>query len=690
MKTISPESTESKDQFKDREPVDQINPEINTGTSEVMPVALPEKSSALSDSKRLNLPINVPKVSKTWLMALAAAGLLLVPGTIYLAKNKSLEQNRQLEALTVPVEAKTVTEKITASGEVQPVQRVNLSPKNQGRISNLYVEQGDRVKKGQIIAKMESRDLEAQLLQAKARLARAQANLAKSEAGTRPEQIAVADARLEQAQAKLDQLKAGSRTEEIEAAQARLGQAKANLEQVLSGSRQEEIAAAAARLKQAESKLEQAIKGGREEEVAQAQTLLNQAVSQLKDAESGSFQEEIAQAESRIVALKADLELTSERVERYRDLQSEGAIAQDTYDEYVRDDRRVRATLQEAENRLQQLQKSRKAQIEQLKNAVEREKQALQQLSTGARPEEIAQARAAVAEAASQLSQLKNGSRPEEVARAQAQVAEANSQLEQLVNGTRPEEIAQAEAQVAEAFSQLDELRNGTRSEDIIGAIAEVKEAESQVRLQEITLEDSEIRAPFDGIITQRYALEGAFVTPATSASSASSATSTSIVALARDLEVLAKVPEADIAQIKPGQKVEITADAFPDQVFKGTVKLIAPEAVRERDVTLFQVRLSIEEGKEKLQSGMNVDIEFVGQSLDNAVVVPTVAIVTNKGKSGVLIMDENSQPSFQPVTIGPTFANKIQILSGLKAGDRIFLELPKGKKLEDFIKPEK
>ncbi|MGL6283302.1 MAG: efflux RND transporter periplasmic adaptor subunit, partial [Microcoleaceae cyanobacterium] len=146
----------------------------------------------------------------------------------------------------------------------------------------------------------------------------------------------------------------------------------------------------------------------------------------------------------------------------------------------------------------------------------------------------------------------------------------------------------------------------------------------------------------------------------------------------------------ADIAQIKPGQKVEITADAFPDQVFKGTVKLIAPEAVRERDVTLFQVRLSIEEGKEKLQSGMNVDIEFVGQSLENAVVVPTVAIVTNKGKSGVLIMDENSQPSFQPVTIGSTFGNKIQILSGLKPGDRIFLELPKGKKLEDFIKPQK
>ncbi|MGL5511032.1 MAG: biotin/lipoyl-binding protein, partial [Microcoleaceae cyanobacterium] len=369
---------------KDKEVLDQLNQENTSEAVEQLPSLTKEKSSGSG--------LNRPKVSKTWLMALVTAGLLLVPATIYLTKHKSLEQDRQLEALTVPVEAKTVTEKITASGEVQPVQRVNLSPKNQGRISNLYVEQGDRVKKGQIIAKMESRDLQAQLLQAKARLARAQANLAKLESGTRPEQIAVSVARLEQAEARLDQLKAGSRIEEVNAAQARLAQAKANLEQVVSGSRQEEIEVAAARLKQAESKLEQAIKGGRQEEVAQAQTRLNQAISQLKDAESGSFQEEISQAESRIVALKADLELTSERVERYRDLQSEGAIAQDTYDEYVRDDRRVRATLQEAEDRLQQLQKSRKAQIEQLKNGVEGEKQALQQLSTGARPEEIAQA----------------------------------------------------------------------------------------------------------------------------------------------------------------------------------------------------------------------------------------------------------------------------------------------------------
>jgi len=205
-----------------------------------------------------------------------------------------------------------------------------------------------------------------------------------------------------------------------------------------------------------------------------------------------------------------------------------------------------------------------------------------------------------------------------------------------------------------------------------------------------VQLEDTKIRAPFAGVITQRYAIQGAFVTPATSASDATSATSTSIVALARDVEVLAKVPEADISQIKPGQVVEIVADAYPDKVFKGRVKLIAPEAVKERDVTLFQVRVAIDTGKDLLQSGMNVDLRFVGQKLSNALVVPTVAIVTNKGQTGVLIPDEKKQPKFQPVTIGSTIGNKIQILEGAKAGDRVFIELPPGKKLEDIIKNQK
>ncbi|MBD2484487.1 efflux RND transporter periplasmic adaptor subunit [Planktothrix sp. FACHB-1365] len=520
---------------------------------------------------------------KPWIIAVLATGLLSIPVALHLVKSRSQVNPDLITALTVPVEAKDLTVKITASGVVQPVRRVNLSPKTQGRLAQLYVEQGDRVQAGEVVARMESGEIEAQLQQAEARLDRAQANLDKLQTGTRPE--------------------------EIDQAQARLNQVKANLAQLRAGSRPEEI--------------------------AQAQARLREAQARFKDAQSGSLNDEIAQAKARIDANEAELKLASERVRRYQDLKGEGAISQDQLDEYLRDERRLQAGQNEAEKRLEQLQESRRSQIQQRQANVEQERQALNQLEKGA----------------------------------------------------RSEEIDRAEAEVAEAESKLNELLNGTRSEEIATAKAEVDEAKGQVKFYQVQLEDTKVRAPFAGIITQRYAVEGAFVTPATSASDASSATSTSIVALAKDLEVLAKIPEADIAQIKPNQPVEIIADSYPDQVFKGRVNLIAPEAVKERDVTLFQARILIETGKDQLQSGMNVDLRFIGEKLKQALVVPTVAIVTNKGQSGVLLPDENNKPEFHPVTIGSQMGNQIQVLKGLQPGERVFIELPKGQKLEDIFK---
>ncbi len=576
--------------------------------------------------------------SKRWAIGLVAAGLLAVPTTIYIAKSRSQPKVDAIATMTVPVEAQNLTVRITSSGTVQPVQRVNLSPKGSGRIAELFVEQGDKVQAGQIVARMESRDVEAQLAQAKAREASVRAKLAKIEAGNRSEDIASAQARLDQAEASLAQVQAGSRVEEVAGARARLQQTQANLQQLRAGSRVEVV--------------------------NQGRAKLAQAQARLADAQTGSSKQEIAQAQTQIDSSKAQAELTAKRVQRNRPLVQEGALAKDKLDELIKENRTAQAKVIESQKRLEQLKESRLSQIQQLQAAVEVEQQALKQLQNGTRSEEITKGEAEVAEAKSKLAQVENGNRPEEIAKAQAAVAEAKSQFAVQENGSRPEEIAQAKAELAEV--------------------------QAQVRFQEVQLEDTKVRAPFAGVITQRYAIQGAFVTPATSASEATSATSTSIVALARDVEVLAKVPEADISQIKPGQEVEIVADAYPDKVFKGKVKLIAPEAVKERDVTLFQVRVAIDTGKDSLQSGMNVDLRFVGQKLSNALVVPTVAIVTNKGQTGVLVPDEKQQPKFQAVTVGSTIGNKIQILEGAKAGDRVFTELPAGKKLEDIIKNQK
>ena len=125
------------------------------------------------------------------------------------------------------------------------------------------------------------------------------------------------------------------------------------------------------------------------------------------------------------------------------------------------------------------------------------------------------------------------------------------------------------------------------------------------------------------------------------------------------------------------GQKVEIIADAYPEDVFSGTVKRIAPEAIVEDNVTSFEVRITLLTGQDKLRSKMNVDVTFLGQELKNSLVVPTVAIVTQEGATGVMILNEKNKPEFMPVKIGLTLQDKTQILEGVKADDRVFIDMP-------------
>ena len=310
----------------------------------------------------------------------------------------------------------------------------------------------------------------------------------------------------------------------------------------------------------------------------------------------------------------------------------------------------------------------------------------MSQVQNGTSPAEITQRQAAVRESQQALELLQKGTRLEEIAQREAAVRESQQALELLQKGTRLEEIAQREAVVKEAQEALNLSLKGSRPEDIAQAEATVKEAQARLEQIQVQLEDTIIRAPFEGTITQKYANVGAFVTPTTSGSNTAAATSTSIVAIAKGLEILAKVPEVDIGNVKQGQAVEIVADAYPDQVFKGKVRLIAPEAVLENNVTSFQVRVFLDTGLDELRSGMNVDLTFLGKEVQGALVVPTVAIVTEKGQTGVLIPGKDNKSEFRPVTIGPTIGDQTQILEGLQQDDRVYIDLPKDRKR---MKPE-
>ncbi len=439
----------------------------------------------------MQLPI-FGKVKKPspWVIALLAAGLLGTATAVTLATRGTAPKS-DITNLTVAVASGNLTVQIKANGVVQAVRKINLSPKEAGRIAQLYVDEGDRVKQGQLLARMESEQFQAQVNQYKAALAKAAAELAQKRAGARPEEIAEA--------------------------QARVATAQAN--------------------------------------VADAQAQLNRATEELK---------------------------------RNQFLAQEGAISRNTLGDFLTKQRQAQANLE-------------------------------------------AQA---------------------------AGLREQRESLEKVRNGTRKEEIAQSEA--------------------------ELNQAKAQLLYYQTQLENTFIRAPFAGTITRRFAQKGDFVTPTTSASSSDGATSASIAELSSGLEVEAKVPEASMARIKPGQDVEIRADAYPDNVFKGRVRLIAPTAVKENNVTFIRVKVDLQTGQDLLKPGVNVKLTFLGNQISNALVVPLAAIVTKKdGQTGLLVPDQNNKAQFRPVTVGVTSGNQAQILQGASKGERVFIQPPPDQKID-------
>ena len=205
-------------------------------------------------------------------------------------------------------------------------------------------------------------------------------------------------------------------------------------------------------------------------------------------------------------------------------------------------------------------------------------------------------------------------------------------------------------------------------------------------RIEQRQVEGSEklIRAPFSGVITERFAEPGSFVTPTTAASTSAGATSSTLVELSEGLEVAAKVPESDIGRIRVGQNANVRVDSFPDQLFPARVRDIAPRALKTDNVISFEVELTLIDPPPTLRIGMTADVNFQTGRTAASTLVPTVAIVTEKGQSGVLLVGKDEEPTFQPVQLGASSGDRSAILSGVKPGTRVFIDLPPWAKQRD------
>jgi len=221
---------------------------------------------------------------------------------------------------------------IKVSGNFE-VTQAEVSFKIPGKVEARFVDEGDRVRVGQPIAKLEARDILEEVALRRAEVEAARAQLMELERGFRPEEVAQAEAVVERARAHLAELLAGSRPQEIEAAEASLRRARAELERwrsdherqrqlfqrgVISAREYESVLAAyrvaEAQVREAEERVKLVREGPRKEQIAQARAALKEAQERLAMLREGPRKETIEAARARLEGAKAALAASETRL----------------------------------------------------------------------------------------------------------------------------------------------------------------------------------------------------------------------------------------------------------------------------------------------------------------------------------------------------------------------------------------
>ncbi|MGB5107730.1 MAG: efflux RND transporter periplasmic adaptor subunit [Candidatus Zixiibacteriota bacterium] len=156
-------------------------------------------------------------------------------------------------------------------------------------------------------------------------------------------------------------------------------------------------------------------------------------------------------------------------------------------------------------------------------------------------------------------------------------------------------------------------------------ARASLVRAQAAVADAKKRLDDTVVRSPISGLIIQSNVEEGNII--ASGISNVSGGTALMQIAQVDSVYIVAQVDETDIGKVELGQKVEVEADAFPDETFKGEVLKIAPMAVVQQNVTIFEVTTKVDNAERKLKSGMNANIEIITAFAENALLVPNAAV---------------------------------------------------------------
>lgn len=242
-------------------------------------------------------------------------------------------------------------------------------------------------------------------------------------------------------------------------------------------------------------------------------------------------------------------------------------------------------------------------------------------------------------------------------------------------NGGAARALEAAQADVTAAQYKVDQQENGPTAADIASSQASITQAQAQLDSAVAKLSGATIVAPTDAIVIDsnlqlyQYTTDDSKITITPSGTTGSS------------LEVDASIDQADIAQVKVGQKVDITLDAYPDDHSTGVVSLVALQGTTTSNVTTFEVTVTVEQASDKLRSGMNANLDIVLEEAKNVLTVPSEAVKTRGNEKGVMVTQAaekngsgqtGANVQFVPVEFGLDDGTNIEVKSGLTEGQEV------------------
>ncbi len=251
------------------------------------------------------------------------------------------------------------------------------------------------------------------------------------------------------------------------------------------------------------------------------------------------------------------------------------------------------------------------------------------------------------------------------------QLAESKLRLDRTRALVKDSVLSQAELDRIQAEADSLEARlERQREEELV--------AERRIAVWTQQLEDTIIRAPFDGIVTTKDAQPGEMISPVT-AGGGFTRTGIGTVVDMSSLEIEVDVNESYINRVRAGQAVEAVLDAYPEWTIPARVIAIVPTA--DRDRATVRVRIGFESLDPKILPDMGVKVAFrekaEEQASRRAVFIPRAALRKNEGRDVVFVVS-GERVERRAVTVGvDAGGEEALVLAGVAAGERVVVEAP-------------